>query len=190
MCEEVFDMAGLEEADQKSKAVLVTRELPAGVTAAIKHLVLKPNPATRYTDLKAGILGQHVESPEEAWVKLNNMTLGDMKPSALAHGLMSKIPRCNDADCAATGFVVKRMLEDRLPTPVRNGLVAVPLTFATPTNYLATADKLMAGVRAKQVAAVAAVEQGDGEDETAAVGRAGGAGGAGRGGGGTRGGGG
>ena len=102
--------------------------------------------------------------------------------------MMGKIPRCKDADCEATAFVVKRMIEDRLPTPVRNGLVAVPLTFATPTNYLATADKLMAGVRAKQVAAVAAVEQGDGEDETAAVGRVGGAGRGGKGGRGGRGG--
>merc|ERR1712015_280583 len=100
MCEEVFDMAGLEDAGQKSKAVLVTRELPAEVTAAIKHLILKPNPATRYTDLKTGILGQHVESPEEAWVKLNNMTLGDQKPSALAHAMMGKLPRCGDASCA------------------------------------------------------------------------------------------
>ena len=85
VCEDLFDLSGVESTDQKSRAILATRELPKEVQATVEYLITDPNAATRYDDLKAAVLGQHTESPEEAWNNLQQMTLGDQKPSGPRH---------------------------------------------------------------------------------------------------------
>ena len=188
LCEDTFKLGKVPATDQETRAILVQRALPSSVIESVERYVTDPVDATRYDDLKRAILGQHEESPEEAYNALEALTLGDQKPSALGHTMLAKVPsKCSDAACGHKAFFVRQMFERKLPTLARNGLVGVDLSVRDPTPYLNKADQLMASIRAKQAAGGASEVAGNGEGETAAVGGAG-RGGAGRGGGGGRGG--
>ena len=113
----------------------------------MKQLITNPNATSRYDDLMSAILGQHVEYPEEAWNSLNQMTLSDQKPSALAHAMMAKLQgKCTDTACGHKEFLVCRMFENKLPTLARNGLVGVPLEMTIPTPYLTKAEMRPAAI--------------------------------------------
>ena len=79
-CEKIFKMAKVgdtgEEA-QETKATLVLRELPAAIKNTLEQQILEPKAASEYDDLKKAVLKQHQQSPEEAWIEFNTMSLGD-----------------------------------------------------------------------------------------------------------------
>ena len=75
-CERVFKLAKVPDTEQETKATLILRELPAAVQNTIEQQILDPKAATEYEDLKKAVLAQHQQSPEEAWIELNTMTLG------------------------------------------------------------------------------------------------------------------
>ena len=156
LCEDVFDLAGIKATEQKPRAVLVQRELPGAVTATVEEYITNPKEKTRYDDLKKAVLAQHQQSPEEAWVELNRMTLGDQKPSALGQAMLALHPyKCGDdatTGCPHKMWHMENFLKAKLPQTVRNGLVATKLDVKNPTEYFAKADELMASVRAKQQA--------------------------------------
>ena len=157
MCENMFALAELGdgETDQKKKASLIQRELPADVATSVEEAIVNPTKATPYKDLKDAILAVHQQSPEEAWMEINNMTLGDLKPSTLGHAILAVIPsRCsndNTTGCEHKKWLMENIFKSKLPQTVRNGLVGVDLNIKTPTEYLAKADKLMASTKAKQM---------------------------------------
>lgn len=178
-CEKIFKMAKVgdtgEEA-QETKATLVLRELPAAIKNTLEQQILEPKADSEYDDLKKAVLKQHQQSPEEAWIEFNTMSLGDQKPSALAQAMLALHPEKCDMD-ATTGCPHKKWhtmnaFKAKLPQAVRNGLVGTKLNIKDPTEYLAEADELMASVRSKQMAAGAVHEVKDGEVD--AVGNRGG----------------
>ena len=178
-CEKIFKMAKVgdtgEEA-QETKATLVLRELPAAIKNTLEQQILEPKAESEYDDLKKAVLKQHQQSPEEAWIEFNTMSLGDQKPSALAQAMLALHPEKCDMD-ATTGCPHKKWhtmnaFKAKLPQAVRNGLVGTKLNIKDPTEYLAEADELMASVRSKQMAAGAVHEVKDGEVD--AVGNRGG----------------
>ena len=89
-CENLLDLSGMPATDQKSRAILITRELPKEVKATVEQLITSPNASSRYDDMKNAVLGQHEESPEEAYNALEQMSLGGQKPFALGHAMISK----------------------------------------------------------------------------------------------------
>ena len=154
-CEDLFTLAKIKDEDQKTKAILVRRELPAEVKNTIKDLILKPTPETEYTDLKEAVIAQHKQSREEAYIAIGNMTLGDQKPSTLGQGILATIPAKCDCDKTSDGcdykkWIFESLFREKLPQSVRNGLVGTPLNIKTPSTYLAQADELMASARARQ----------------------------------------
>ena len=157
MCENMFELAELGdgESDQKKKASLIQRELPESVATSVEEAIVNPTKATPYKCLKDAILAVHQQSPEEAWMEINNMTLGDQKPSTLGHAILASIPsRCsndNSTGCEHKKWLVENIFKSKLPQTVRNGLVGVDLNIRTPTEFLAKADKLMASTKAKQM---------------------------------------
>ena len=157
MCENMFALAELgdDEKDQKKKASLIQRELPTGVATSVEEAIVNPTKATPYKCLKDAILAVHQQSPEEAWMEINNMALGDQKPSTLGHAILATIPsKCsNDSTtgCEHKKWLVENVFKSKLPQPVRNGLVGVELDIKTPTAFLAKADKLMSSTQAKQM---------------------------------------
>ena len=178
-CEKIFKMAKVgdtgEEA-QETKATLVLRELPAAIKNTLEQQILEPKAESEYDDLKKAVLKQHQQSPEEAWIEFNTMSLGDQKPSALAQAMLALHPEKCDMD-ATTGCPHKKWhtmnaFKAKLPQAVRNGLVGTKIDIKEPTEYLAEADELMASVRSKQMAAGAVHEVKDGEVD--AVGNRGG----------------
>ena len=176
-CEDLFTLAKVKDEDQKTKAILVRRELPAEVKNNIKDLILKPNPSTEYKDLKEAVIAQHKLSREESYIAIGNMTLGDQKPSTLGQGILATIPAKCDCDKTSDGCDYKKwifecLFKEKLPQSVRNGLVGTELNIKTPSTYLAQADELMASARAKQSRAGAVNEVKDGEID--AVGNRGG----------------
>jgi uncharacterized membrane protein YgcG len=180
MCEDCFDLAGVPadgETGQKTRAILIARELPLEVTESVEAQIVNFQAASRYTDLKAALLAQHGESPEEAWIGIRQMTLGDQKPSALGQAMLAKMPgKCPTAECGHKRFFFKQLFEEKLPTLARNGLVGTPLNIKAPTDYLDKADQLMASIRAKQATGGVNAVGGKADDddgETAAVGGAG-----------------
>ena len=76
-CENIFELAKVENTAERAKATLVTRELPAAVKNTIEQQILDPKVDTEYEDLKEAVLKQHQQSPEEAWIEFNTMKLGD-----------------------------------------------------------------------------------------------------------------
>ena len=141
LCEDMFDLAGIKAEEQKPKAILIQRELPGAVTATIEEFITNPTEKTRYDDLKKAVLAQHQQSPEEAWVELNSMTLGDQKPSALGQAMLALHPnKCGDdatTGCPHKKWYMENMFKAKLPQPVRNGLVGTKLDIKTPTTYFA-----------------------------------------------------
>ncbi len=104
------------------------------------------------------------------------MSLGDQKPSAMGHSMLSKVPsKCSDATCGHKAFFLRQMFERKLPTLARNGLVGVDFAVRDPTPYLNKADQLLASIRAKQATGGTSEVsgKGEGDGETAAVGGAG-----------------
>ena len=176
-CEDLFTLAKVKDEDQKTKAILVRRELPAEVKNNIKDLILKPNPSSEYTDLKEAIIDQHKLSREESYIAIGNMTLGDQKPSTLGQGILATIPAKCDCDKTSDGCDYKKwifecLFKEKLPQSVRNGLVGTELNIKTPSTYLAQADELMASARARQSKSGAVHEVKSGEVD--AVGNRGG----------------
>ena len=176
-CEDLFTLAKVKDEDQKTKAILVRRELPAEVKNTIKDLILKPTPKTEYDDLKEAVIAQHKLSREEAYIAIGNMTLGDQKPSTLGQGILATIPAKCECDktkdgCDYKKWIFECLFKEKLPQSVRNGLVGTELNIKTPSTYLAQADELMASARAKQGRAGAVHEVKDGEID--AVGNRGG----------------
>ena len=57
-CEDLFTLAKVKDEDQKTKAILARRELPAEVKNNIKDFILKPTPETEYDDLKEAVIAQ------------------------------------------------------------------------------------------------------------------------------------
>ena len=175
-CENIFEIAKVESTAQRTKATLVLRELPAAIKNTIEQQIMDPKVDTEYDDLKKAVLKQHQQSPEEAWIEFNTMSLGDQKPSALAQAMLALHPEKCDMD-ATTGCPHKKWhtmnaFKAKLPQAVRNGLVGTKINIKEPTEYLAEADELMASVRSKQMAAGAVHEVKDGEVD--AVGNRGG----------------
>ena len=127
----MFELAELGdgESDQKKKASLIQRELPEGVATSVEEAIVNPTKATPYKCLKDAILAVHQQSPEEAWMEINNMTLGDQKPSTLGHAILASIPsRCsndNSTGCEHKKWLVENIFKSKLPQTVRNGLVGV-----------------------------------------------------------------
>ena len=121
---------------------------------------------------------QHQQSPEEAWIEFNTMTLGDQKPSALGQAMLALHPeKCGDdatTGCPHKKWYMTNMFKAKLPQTVRNGLVGTPLDITNPTAYFAKADELMASVRSKQMAKEAVNEVKDAAGEVDAVGNRGG----------------
>ena len=169
-CEKIFKMAKVGDTGteaQETKATLVLRELPAAIKNTLEQQILEPKAESEYDDLKKAVLKQHQQSPEEAWIEFNTMSLGDQKPSALAQAMLALHPEKCDMD-ATTGCPHKKWhtmnaFKAKLPQAVRNGLVGTKLNIKDPTEYLAEADELMASVRSKQMAASAVHEVKDGE---------------------------
>ena len=155
-CERIFKLAKVPDTEQETKATLILRELPAAVQNTIEQQILDPKAATEYEDLKKAVLAQHQQSPEEAWIELNTMTLGDQKPSALGQAMLALHPdKCGDdatTGCPHKKWYMANMFKAKLPQPVRNGLVGTLLDITNPTAYFAKADELMASVRSKQMA--------------------------------------
>ena len=176
-CENIFELAKVENTAQRAKATLVTRALPAAVKNTIEQQILDPKVDTEYEDLKEAVLKQHQQSPEEAWIEFNTMTLGDQKPSALGQAMLALHPeKCsNDATtgCPHKKWHMTNRFKAKLPQAVRNGLVGTPLDITNPTAYFAKADELMASVRSKQMAKEAVNEVKD-TGEVDAVGNRGG----------------
>ena len=119
-CEDLFTLAKVKDEDQKTKAILVRRELPAEVKNNIKDLILKPNPSSEYTDLKEAIIDQHKLSREESYIAIGNMTLGDQKPSTLGQGILATIPAKCDCDKTSDGCDYKKwifecLFKEKLP---------------------------------------------------------------------------
>ena len=102
-CEDIFKLSGVKEMEQEAKAILIGRELPAAVTDTIEDLILNPTAETQYDDLKAAVQTQHQQSPEEAFVNIKSMTLGDRKPSALGQAMLAAIPSKCAGDKTAEG---------------------------------------------------------------------------------------
>ena len=169
-CEKIFKMAKVGDTGteaQETKATLVLRELPAAIKNTLEQQILEPKAESEYDDLKKAVLKQHQQSPEEAWIEFNTMSLGDQKPSALAQAMLALHPEKCDMD-ATTGCPHKKWhtvnaFKAKLPQAVRNGLVGTKINIKEPTEYLAEADELMASVRSKQMAAGAVHEVKDGE---------------------------
>ena len=155
-CEDLFTLSQVKDEDQKTKAILVRRELPAAVKNTIEDLILKPTPETEYDDLKEAVLAQHKQSREEAYIAIGNMTLGDQKPSTLGQEMLATIPAKCDCDKTKEGCDYKKWFfenafKEKLPQTVRNGLVGTKLNIKTPSAYLSQADELMASSRARQM---------------------------------------
>ena len=177
-CEDLFTLAKVKDEDQKTKAILVRRELPAEVKNNIKDLILKPNPSSEYTDLKEAIIDQHKLSREESYIAIGNMTLGDQKPSTLGQGILATIPAKCECDktkdgCDYKKWIFECLFKEKLPQSVRNGLVGTELNIKTPSTYLAQADELMASARARQNK-TGAVHEVDGREVDAVDSRRGG----------------
>ena len=176
-CEKIFKMAKVGDTEQETKATLVLRELPAAIKNTIEQQILDPKVDTEYEDLKKAVLKQHQQSPEEAWIEFNTMSLGDQKPSALGQAMLALHPEKCDMD-ATTGCPHKKWhtqnaFKAKLPQSVRNGLVGTKLDIKDPTAYLAEADELMASARIKQMA-TRAVNEVTKDGEVDAVGTRGG----------------
>ena len=179
-CEKIFKMAKVgdtgEEA-QETKATLVLRELPAAIKNTLEQQILEPKAASEYDDLKKAVLKQHQQSPEEAWIEFNTMSLGDQKPSALAQAMLALHPEKCDMDattgCPHKKWHMQNTFKTKLPQSVRNGLVGTKLDIKDPTAYLAEADELMASARIKQMA-TRAVNEVTKDGEVDAVGTRGG----------------
>ena len=82
-CENIFEVAQVADTAQRTKATLVLRELPAAIKNTLEQMIMDPKKETEYEDLKEAVLKQHQQSPEEAWIEFNTMSLGDQKPSVL-----------------------------------------------------------------------------------------------------------
>ena len=175
-CEKIFKLAKVESTEQETRATLVLRELPSAVKNTIEHQITAPNAATEYDDLKKAVLKQHQQSPEEAWVELNSMTIGDQKPSALGQAMLALHPgKCGDdttTGCPHKKWHMENLFKSKLPQAVRSGLVGTTLDIKDPTAYFAKADELMASIRSKQMANVNEVK--DAAKEVDAVGNRGG----------------
>ena len=176
-CEKIFKLAKVESTEQETKAALILRELPSAVKNTIEHQITEPNAATEYDDLKEAVLKQHQQSPEEAWVELNGMTIGDQKPSALGQAMLALHPgKCGDdatTGCPHKKWHVENLFKSKLPQAVRSGLVGTTLDIKNPTAYFAKADELMASIRSKQIAKEAVNELNDTAGEVDAVGNRG-----------------
>ena len=155
-CEKIFKLAKVESTEQETRATLVLRELPSAVKNTIEHQITAPNAATEYDDLKKAVLKQHQQSPEEAWVELNSMTMGYQKPSALGQAMLALHPgKCGDdakTGCPHKKWHMENLFKSKLPQAVRSGLVGTTLDIKDPTAYFAKADELMASIRSKQMA--------------------------------------
>ena len=175
-CEKIFKLAKVASTEQETRATLVLRELPSAVKNTIEHQITHPNTATEYDDLKKAVLKQHQQSPEEAWVELNSMTIGDQKPSALGQAMLALHPgKCGDdatTGCPHKKWHMENLFKSKLPQAVRSGLVGTTLDIKDPTAYFAKADELMASIRSKQMANVNEVK--DAAKEVDAVGNRGG----------------
>ena len=176
-CEKIFKLAKVESTEQETKAALILRELPSAVKNTIEHQITEPNAETEYDDLKEAVLKQHQQSPEEAWVELNGMTIGDQKPSALGQAMLALHPgKCGDdatTGCPHKKWHVENLFKSKLPQAVRSGLVGTTLDIKNPTEYFAKADELMASIRSKQMAKEA-VHEVSKDGEVDAVGNRGG----------------